>query len=143
MTTQDTTAPTACAASPVAKPKRERPTYRRTCPECGEVFTTDQVGKEFCTDAHRQAMANRNAARGKTLIPLAMGWRNGRGKAGLSADCMREMVELLDHFAAEDRAAGRPNMSHYADRLINHSQNLRWKDGRTGTRSGPKSKKTN
>lgn len=82
------------------------------------------------------AFANRCTARGKTLLPLALGWRVDRGKKGsVGAQAYSDMVQLLDAYAAEDHAAGRPKMSLYVDRLLNHSTNLRWKDGRRSTRS--------
>ena len=118
---------TATAATPAQrKPKNPPLVLNRKCCECGVDFTTSHRGKEFCSEAHRVAFANRCAARGKVLIPLAMGWRNKRGGKGLGSDSMKQMVRLLDKYAAEDAAAGRPNMSHYTDRLLNHSINLRW-----------------
>lgn len=121
-----TIAPT--AAKPARKAKHPPLQLNRTCCECGTEFVTSHRGKEFCCEAHRVAFANRCAARGKVLIPLAMGWRNKRGGKGIGATAMQEMVRLLDRFAAEDREAGRQNVAHYADRLINHSINLRWSD---------------
>lgn len=120
----DTT--TTAAPSRKTRAKAAPLVINRTCCECGEAFTTSHRGKEFCCEAHRVAFANRCAARGKVLIPLAMGWRNKRGGKGLGADSMQSMVRLLDKYAAEDREAGRPNMAHYTDRLLNHSINLRW-----------------
>ena len=130
-----TTDQTATVSAATAKPKRAPAIYKRTCPECGTAFETSHRGKAFCSEPHRVAFTNRCAARGKVLIPLAMGWRNARGGKGIGAQSMKEMVQLLDKFAAEDVAAGRPNMTGYTDHLLNSSINLRWNDGRGSTRS--------
>lgn len=123
------------APAPQDKPTEPIARFTRKCPECGDTFKTSHRGKEFCIEAHRVAFANRCAARGKVLIPLAMGWRNARGRKGIGAQAMSEMVQLLDQFAAEDAKANRPNVTHYTDRLLNHGTNMRWKDGRRHTRS--------
>jgi hypothetical protein len=123
------------AATTTARPKKAANQYTRECPECGANFTTPHVGKAFCCEQHRVAFTNRSAARGKTLVVRAMGWRNARGGKGIGAQCMAEMVRMLDSFAAEDRAAGRPNVVNYADFLMNQSVNLKWDEGRKGTRS--------
>lgn len=120
------TTTTAPAPTKAPKAKSAPIVMTRVCCECGVEFTTSHRGKEFCTEAHRVTFANRCAKRGKVLIPLAMGWRNKRGGKGLGSDSMQQMVRLLDKYAAEDRAAGRPNVTHYTDRLLNHSINLRW-----------------
>jgi endogenous inhibitor of DNA gyrase (YacG/DUF329 family) len=136
MTTDTTTAAAIEATAPAPAENSRGSSYSRECPECGERFHTNHAGKAFCSEQHRVAFTNRCAARGKTLIPLAMGWRNARGGRGIGAQAMQEMVQLLDQFAAEDRAAGRPNMTGYTDHLLNKSVNLRWKDGRRSTRTG-------
>jgi hypothetical protein len=125
-----TDCPTQTAATPATKPARAKKAplmFRRTCAECGTKFETPHCGKEFCCEAHRVAFANRCAARGKVLLPLALGWRVTRGRKGsVGAQAMEKMIQLLDKFAAEDRAAKRPSMDGYVDRLLNGSVHLRW-----------------
>lgn len=85
----------------------------RTCPECNTTFEAVHRKKTFCCDAHKHAFHNRCAARGKTLIPLAMAWRTKRGSGDTAKLSFRKLCRLLDDFAAEDRQAGRGNMSDY------------------------------
>lgn len=40
---------------PVPLSPKGKPLYRRTCPECGIEFTTEQQKQKFCSDAHRTA----------------------------------------------------------------------------------------
>lgn len=135
------TSPAAATIAPATRNPAALPvkkTYRACCPECGttEYPASASRMKIFCCEAHRVAFTNRNAARGKTLLPIALGWRNARGGNGIGSQAFAEMTRLLDHFAAEDAAAGRPNMMNYTDHLMNHTVGNRWNDGRRGTRTG-------
>lgn len=138
MTSNTATAATKTATAPTPAAAKGPKAYRAMCPECGSTDYTGSTSrmKIFCCEAHRVTFTNRNAARGKTLLPIALGWRNARGGAGLGSKAFAEMTRLLDHFAAEDAAAGRPNMMNYTDHLMNHSIGHRWNDGRRGTRTG-------
>lgn len=108
---------TAPAPSGHNKPPRAKPTFRRTCPECGEGFVTTTKDRLFCTDAHKAAFHNRSSKIGRSLVPLALAWRSGRNVKGktpearaLRASAARafsDMCRLLDEAAADDRAAER------------------------------------
>jgi hypothetical protein len=116
---------------------------KRVCPECGETFVAKFVVSQFCNPAHKTAFHNRQKRRAH-VIAYAMAWRgsrnakvklaDGEDKATLAekrraalakADRRRnvgkkafgEMCRLLDQFAAEDRAAGRPSMESYVSSL--------------------------
>lgn len=100
-----------------AKPARKVPTFKRTCPECGVTFTTPTHDRLFCTDAHKAAFHNRSSKIGRSLVPLAMGWRAGRNHKGNSpeakamrasaARCFSEMCAILDVAVTDDRVSGR------------------------------------
>lgn len=89
----------------------------RTCPECGQQFETQSKrGKPqvFCTEAHRQAHANRMTVRGKQLTKIALGWRLSRGSGELGKFLFNEMTSMLDEWNSEDKAAGRMRADDYA-----------------------------
>lgn len=99
----------------------------RVCPECGSTFHV-KLGlgqhQKFCKTGNRgncnALFRARCAARGKTLVPLALAWRVGRGKRDtVSALAHNELITVLDSFAAEDRAAGRPKMDDYVGTMLN------------------------
>lgn len=85
------------------------------CPECGQPVTSAGKGRArvFCSEAHKQAHANRCAARGKALIKAAMAWRVNRGSGDVAKFAMAEMCAMLDRFAEEDRLAGRMRADDY------------------------------
>lgn len=98
---------------PPAPPKSLLPGKTRLCPECGVKFTTRQGQgrhQQFCTPAHRAKFYSRCAARGKVILPYLMAWRGRRGSRGIGATAFHEICSILDAFANEDRAAGRPKM---------------------------------
>ena len=101
---------------PATSPKQETkstPKAPRTavCQWCGEKFTTTHHAKEFCTTEHKQEFANWCASRGKVLFPIAMAWRTARGRKGIGAEAMAEMVKFLDQCAAELANQGAPSMA--------------------------------
>lgn len=58
-------------------------------------------------------------ARGKVIVPLALAWRGSRGKKGtVGAQAHAELIAVLDAFAAEDRAEGRPKMDDYVGVIL-------------------------
>lgn len=75
----------------------------KTCPECGEGFTTRQPSAVFCSRACKTAAANLEATRGKQLYRLAYGWR-AKGSGVKFSD----LSWLVDQFIKEDRERGRP-----------------------------------
>lgn len=99
-------------AGPAPYSRHFRP-VSRVCPECNETFETPSRKKTFCCDAHKLAFHNRNAARGKVLIPLAMAWRAGRGSGDTAKKAFAQLTSTLDRFVREDREAGRLPMAQY------------------------------
>lgn len=93
----------------------------RICPECGQEFETNGGrGKPriFCTEAHKQAHANRRGARGKTLVTLAQAWRKTRGSGDFGKFLFSEVTTLLDAWNAEDLEAGRLDPVEYAKLVV-------------------------
>jgi hypothetical protein len=93
----------------------------RICPECGKGFeVTSNRGKPklFCTNAHKQAHANRMAVRGKQLAKIALGWRKARGSGDIGKFLFAEMNEMLDTWNAEDVAAKRMDATEYAALVV-------------------------
>lgn len=96
---------------------------KRTCPECGVEFTTPDLEKMFCTPAHRAAFHNRSSKVGRSLVPLAQAWRDGRNAKGNSprakalrasaARAFADMCRVLDAAAADDRVVGRQSKLDY------------------------------
>lgn len=85
------------------------------CAECGTRFTSKQTKACFCSRDCRQAFHNRAAARGKTLTPMIMASRQGRGtEVGKLAQA--EWARLAARFAEEDKAAGRMSMLQFVKR---------------------------
>lgn len=117
------------ARNAVRAARREKspvhPIAERACPNCGKTFHVLQgpgQHQRFCKGGPVDCgsrFRGRCAARGKILVPLALAWRGGRGKRGtVSADAHAELVAVLDAFAAEDRAAGRPKMDDYVGSIL-------------------------
>lgn len=88
----------------------------RNCPECGQTFSTNHPTKRFCTPAHKQTYANREAAQGKVIASLAKAIRLKRGSGVKEA--LSEYNRIVDSFNAEDREAGRPNAAVYVELLL-------------------------
>jgi hypothetical protein len=90
----------------------------RRCPEClGDVDTSADWRKMFCSEPHRVAFHNRQLKRGRTLVVPAMAERITR-----SGYCRRKATgilarqrsrRLIDRWAREDRDAGRMAMDEY------------------------------
>lgn len=83
------------------------------CPGCGAAVPGH---KAFCEPACRTAFHNRMSKRGRVAMPLALAWRGKRGSGDTAKAAFRELCELLDHYNAEDRKAGRPSMVHHVMR---------------------------
>jgi ribosomal protein L37AE/L43A len=80
----------------------------RQCEECRKVFSPRIATQVFCCRACLDAVKNRNAVRGKVIMPLAMAWRSGRGSKdkATTTRAFRELCAQLDRYAAEDAARG-------------------------------------
>lgn len=96
------------------------PRQRKRCPECGAETPPKKRGvmKIFCDSKCRARYHARSKARGQPLIPLLLAWRTGRGQTDVAQRAYRELNTILDAFAAEDRAAGRPPAAEYVERLL-------------------------
>lgn len=90
----------------------------RICPECGVSFHTTHPTKRFCSNEHRQAFANREAAEGKVIASYAKAWRLKRGGKGVGKEAFAELCRILDDFNARDRAEGRPPVTGYVSTLL-------------------------
>lgn len=93
---------------------------KKLCPECGGAVgpKTKGVAKIFCQAKCRSKFHARSKARGQVLVPLLLAWRVGRGSTETSKAANAEMIKITDRFAQEDRAAGRPPMADYVDKLL-------------------------
>lgn len=123
MSTSDTEA----AQTPVETTDRDAaPTIRpaskpkKLCPECGSEVgpKTKGVAKIFCNPKCRAKFHSRSKARGQVLVPLLLAWRVGRGSTDTSKAAHAEMIQIAERFAQEDRAAGRPAIGDYVDKLL-------------------------
>lgn len=103
----------AATIRPASKPKK-------LCPECGSEVgpKTKGVAKIFCQAKCRSKFHARSRARGQVLVPLLLAWRVGRGSTETSKAAHAEMIQITDRFAQDDRAAGRPPMADYVDKLL-------------------------
>ena len=116
-------------------------TTTRICPECGQEFTAaPKKGKPrtFCTDAHKQAHANRRASRGKSLVAMAQAWcrlrsaKKGSENYDLANYFFREVQSMVDEWNAEDKAAERMDPVEYAKLVIDFQRvNPDYNGGRT------------
>lgn len=89
-----------------------KPTYSRSCTDCGGEFKTQDLRKLFCSTACKTAKGNRDTVRGKPLMVLAQAWRQGRStkdpvKKRAARVAFSELCRMLDACNAEDAAAGR------------------------------------
>lgn len=98
---------------------------QRACTNCGAMFEVARGPgghRRFCPSGPVDCAARfraRCAARGKIIVPLALAWRGSRGKKGtVGAQAHAELIAVLDAFAAEDRAAGRPKMDDYVGGIL-------------------------
>ncbi len=104
--------------TPIVPKSNLAASWRRTCPECGETFVTTTHDRQFCTDPHRAAFHNRSSKVGRSIVPLAIAWREGRNVKGKSPEARArrasanrafdELVRAIDAAARTDREAGRP-----------------------------------
>lgn len=92
------------------------------CHECGATFQTTR-GARFCCPVHQVAFGNRMAARGKVFAPYVMAWISGkggghRGSHPVVGKCLSEITAIVREFIDEDKAAGRPPSTAYAEALF-------------------------
>jgi hypothetical protein len=64
--------------------------------------------------------------RGRVALPIALGWRAGRGTGDTSKNAFVELCRYLDKCNAEDRAAGRPPMRDYLEAIETYRGGARW-----------------
>ena len=93
---------------------------QRHCQECGKAFAPNRPQQVFCTPAHKTAFWNRQAKRGKVLMPLLLTMTNerrapsGSEDAELCSYARNTVYELAAIWNAEDKDAGRPPMKELA-----------------------------
>lgn len=95
------------------------------CQNCGSQVPAH---KAFCAPACRDAFHNRMSKRGRVAMPLALGWRAGRGSGGMAKGALRELCAYLDHCNAEDRAAGRPPMAELLGFRVRNGEMSAWRE---------------
>lgn len=101
----------------------------RKCQWCSAPFESAHPTKMFCSNQHKQDHANWMTARGKALMPIALAWRTQRGRKGVGADAMKEMVLFLDKCAAEYAALGaQPVANHYRSTRADGTGTSTWRD---------------
>lgn len=116
----------------------------RLCPECSlpiERKSSRGPVPVFCCSAHKVAFNNRQTVRGRTIVSLAMAWRQQRGKKGVGSSAFEEMNRILDSFNAEDREAGRPPVTEYAANALladgrSYTERRDWRKERDQQREG-------
>jgi len=96
---------TALAIAPTPAPLAR---FRRTCPECGELFRTDQCARAFCCEAHKKAFNNRRMLRGAVVYDLFMCLRFDR-RLATAMHVWKLLCRLTAAFREEDveRRSGR------------------------------------
>lgn len=99
----------------------ERPaTFRAPCPECGASFARTAPRQMFCSPAHKATFHNRQTVRGRVLTPLSIADRitrgGSRGDKVTGRAARGDAQKLMDRWAADDREAGRMNMTEYVRR---------------------------
>ena len=72
----------------------------RVCEECANCFVPRVHQQRFCTPSCNRGYHSRNQSRGASLVPIAMEWRNSRGKV---KERLMEMCALLDKWKFDDR----------------------------------------
>ena len=77
------------------------------CAECSRAFQPKRDHATFCSTACRTAYHNRNAAHGKTIVPMLQAWRMARGSGPTAKEAFKEACRLLDAWNADDKANGR------------------------------------
>lgn len=105
---------------PAASTASERPAKRKRCPECSADVPPTKTGvmRIFCAAECRSKYHARSKARGQALLPMLLAWRTGRGSTDIAKKAYAQVCAILDDFAAEDRAAGRPPAAEYAEKLL-------------------------
>lgn len=101
----------------------EKPVTR--CFACGAATT---AGKLYCARPCREAFHNRMSKRGRVAMPIALGWRLGRGSGTTAKDAFAELCAYLDHCNAEDRKAGLPPMTDYLQRVGAFNGGVGWRE---------------
>lgn len=100
----------------------------RLCPECGaEVKRQNAKGAAptFCSPAHKTAYHSRAMGHGRALLPLLKAWRVSRHRKDekeIGSAAFKEICSMVDAMIAEDRAAGRPRPTLYAERLLKNGR---------------------
>lgn len=111
--------PSTATEAPEIAPQAVQVRKERHCPECNGVYSIGARGtKRFCSTKCQGAFNNRAAAEGKVVIALAKAWRLKRGGKGIGQEALAELCTILDHFNAQDRAAGRPPITGYVEQLL-------------------------
>lgn len=90
-------------------PKRRVHRFKHpACAECAQPFVGPREA-QFCAPKCKDTFWNRMGRRGKVAMPLALAWREGKGRRGdeASAFAFRQLCAMLDDWNAEDRKAGR------------------------------------
>lgn len=121
------------AARPVSR-HMVPPTLYRACLECAKEFAIGPGPgrhKTFCSSLCNGRYNSRCAARGKVLVPYAIAWRIGRNSKKIKDnEIFAEVIAILDSFAADDRAAGRPYPADYVERQL--ASGFHYKDRKRG-----------
>jgi predicted nucleic acid-binding Zn ribbon protein len=76
----------------------------KRCPDCGAPIAGPKL---YCAASCRTAFHNRMSKRGRVALPIALGWRAGRGTGDTSKNAFVELCRYLDKCNAEDRADAR------------------------------------
>lgn len=99
----------------------EKPAKR--CPNCGSAIVGTRL---YCPGPCRLAFHNRMSKRGRVALPIALGWRAGRGVNKTSKAAFTELCRYLDQCNAEDKAANRPPMRAYLEAIETYRGGARW-----------------
>jgi predicted nucleic acid-binding Zn ribbon protein len=103
------------------------PSPAKRCPDCGAAMPAQRA---FCAPACRQRFHNRQAKRGRVIMPYMLAWRGGRGSGGAAKAAFTELCAYLDHCNAQDKAAGRPPMRDYTATKLDWNGGQGWREKR-------------